>query len=39
MAATAIDGAGQVVPFAFGFAPSEKADSWRFFVVNFTDAL
>ena len=39
MAATAIDGSGQFVPLAFGFAPSEKAASWRFFVSNLADAL
>ena len=39
MVATAIDGAGQIFPVAFGVAPSETVDSWRFFVSHLAHAL
>ena len=37
--ATAMDGAGQIFPIAFCFAPSETNKSWRFFIRLLADAL
>ena len=37
--ASALDGAGQIFPIAFAFAPSESTESWRFFVQHLADAL
>ena len=39
LVATAMDGAGQIFPLAFCFAPSETNNSWRFLVRNLADAL
>ena len=39
MAATAIDGAGQIVTLEFGFALSETVESWRFFVAYLAEAV
>ena len=39
LVATAMDGAGQIFPVAFGFVSSESNDSCRFFVEHLADAL